>query len=567
MTDTAVQQPVMRRGNKSQQCANNKKKKGFNWNWKTWKLRNKIFSIIFLLLVIASIFFYFIPAHRAKQPLSFLIVGTDTDTYREQTYQGRKPKRTDAIMVATFNPKTYNVEITSIPRDTSVDYACTIENRDIRGPINEIYEVSGRKIDCLRKSVSNFLNIPIDYYALVDLSQLQQIIDSIGGIDVEVHAKDGGFCQVTTDVSKKYCFKNGEVEHMDGEEAVTYARFRKDSEKDYGRGMRQQQVISAMLSKITSEKKFNLTTISSLMSMVKTDVPPVLLAKYYSYCQNMSSVGKMVKGEIEPSKKVLPKAAWERIFTNMGMGGEKVNKENVAKVIELIKQRPEFNAAPLQLFFTNHQFFNDTQAGFYVTPEDQRYSISNALRKNLGLKEETPPEYKNQFGRFDLPTDEEAFLGDEPDYSNIPDENAKPEEQAKNKQDQKDQQSVNNKPIITGQDKYQINVGETFTPQLSANDPEDGPCQVYQVSSNLNNQVPGNYQVVYEAKDKEGNVSDRYIVYVTVVADNKPQQEKIFTDSQGRKILKDKNGNCYVITTDEHNNITSKEPLGECPVA
>lgn len=152
MTDTAVQQPVMRRGNKSQQSANNKKKKGFNWNWKTWKLRNKIFSIIFLLLVIASIFFYFIPAHRAKQPLSFLIVGTDTDTYREQTYQGRKPKRTDAIMVATFNPKTYNVEITSIPRDTSVDYACTIENRDIRGPINEIYEVSGRKIDCLRKS-------------------------------------------------------------------------------------------------------------------------------------------------------------------------------------------------------------------------------------------------------------------------------------------------------------------------------------------------------------------------------------------------------------------------------
>lgn len=570
-----TQQPMRRsdryiKNNKEknvQSNGENNKKWYKNWNWNTWSRKRKIWTTILLLLVIASFFLYFIPTQRAKQPLSFLIVGTDTDTYREENYSGRKPKRTDAIMVATFNPKTYNVEMTSIPRDTSVDYACKIDGRQVRGPINEIYEVSGRKIDCLRSSVSKFLNVPIDYYALIDMSQLQKIIDEIGGITVDVHAKDGSFCQVTTDVSKKYCFKNGDVEQMNGEEAVVYARFRKDSEKDYGRGMRQQQVISAMLSKITSEKKFNSATVGTLLSSVKTDISPVLLAKYYTYFKHMSNVGQMVSGQAKPGKGGLPNKAWERIFEKVDLKGQPVTNATINKAIETIKTKPEYVASPLQLFFTNHQFFNDTYAGFYVTPPNQREEISNALRANLGLKAETPKDYEYEFGRYDLPTDEEAFFGDEQHaLDTLPDENSIPENQP-----------TNNKPIITGPDQYQINVGESFTPQLSASDQEDGSVQVYLVSSNLNTSVPGQYQQVYEARDSQGNVSDRYIIYITVVGKQQEEQtppqaetipsDQVQQDNQGRYIYKDSNGTCWIVVDESGSGqFVKKQQLSECPI-
>ena len=568
MSDTTKQ--PLRRGQDNKKTTktktNNGKKSKFNWNWKTWKTRNKVFSIIFLLLLIASIFFFFIPNHKAKQPLSFMIVGVDSDAYREEEYSQRKPHRTDAIMVATFNPKTYNVEMTSIPRDTAVDYACEVQDMGykVRGPINDVYEASGRDINCLKKTVSNFLNVPINYYALIDMSQLEEIIDNIGGISLQVHAQDGSFCQVTTDVSKKYCFKDGEVEEMDGEEAVVYSRFRKDSEKDYGRGRRQQQVISAMISKITTEKKFNQATITSLLSMVSTDVDPVVLANYYTYFKNMSSVGKMVEGQQSPTKRVLPTKAWERIFEKVGINNPVVSNETVTQAINSAKANPEYVASPLQLFFTNHQFVNDTYAGFYVTPDEQRYEISNALRKNLGLKEETPKDYENEFGRPTLLTDEEAYFGEE-NWDHLPDENA-----SEQPVQQQEQTPVNNKPIITGPDQYTINVGEEFVPNLSATDKEDGAVSVYVVNSNLNNQIPGNYQIAYQAKDKDGNVSDIYIVYVTVVGNQNQESisaSEVVTDDQGRTIYKDASGVCWIVTDQSGSGFYHKvQKLEVCPI-
>lgn len=554
---------------KDNQEAKKDKKFKFNFNWKEWKLRNKIFSILFLILLILAIVFYFIPMHKAKKPLSFMFLGIDTDNYRQETYNDKKPHRTDAIMVATFNPSTYDVEITSIPRDTSVDYQCTIEDRKVRGPINEIYEVSGREVGCLRDSVSKFLNVPIDYYAIIDMSKLAKIVDDIGGIELQVHAQDGSFCQVTTDVSKKYCFKNGDVEQMMGEEAVAYSRFRKDSEKDYGRGRRQQQVISAILSKIASEKKFDIQTITKIMSSITTDIPPMVVAKYFSYFKHMSEVGKMVSGEINPSKKVLPNKAWKRIFELIEFNTSNVSNETVTEAIEKIKTMPKYAASPLQLFFTNHQFVNKTSNGFYVTPDDQRYEISNALRKNLGLSEETPPPFENPFGRYELLTDNEAYLEGigEDIINNLPDANQQEKQQAPSEPSSnvkpKAQEEINNKPTITGDKNYTIELGQNFTPNLSGNDVEDGRVDVVLISGNLDVNKPGKYTLVYQAKDSKGLVSDPYTITVTV-KEQKLDLNKVKTDANGNKYY-DNNGVCYKIIQNVDGSMKLGEKLNECP--
>lgn len=571
---------IMRRSNKNKKQVHETNKKKFNWNWFTWKLRNKIISIVLLIILLFGIFFIFIPTQRSKDALSFLIVGVDTDSYRTEEYNDKKPHRTDAIMVATFNPKTYDVEITSIPRDTSVDYMCSIQDREVRGPINEIYELSGRDIGCLRESVSNFLNVPIDYYALIDMSQLAKLVDSVGGIELQVHAQDGSFCQVTTDVSKKYCFTDGEVDQMDGEEAITYARFRKDSEKDYGRGRRQQQVISAILSKLADDKQMSITAVPTILDSIKTDIPPVLLANYYTYFKHMSQVGKMVSGEVEPKVSELPKAAWERIFKEIGLNESSVNESTVKNAINKIKTMPQYSASPLQLFFTNHQFVNDTYAGYYVTPDDQRYEISNALRKNLGLSEATPPEFKNEFGRYELPTDEQAYLeGIGQDYINsLPDANTTKGSSNTNTSSNSTTTSpsndtssnVNHIPVISGPDQYTISVGENFVPNLVATDTEDGNVNVNLVSGSVNNQVPGTYTLVYQATDSTGQSSQKYYITVTVVGNNQQTSSSAISPDQVKESSTgayiELSDGCYSVITNADGTYSRGNKLESCPV-
>ena len=397
--------------NQKKSKSNNKKikknKKGGKWNpfnWKTWQ---KILSIICILLLIFATIFYAIPKYKASKPLSFMVVGLDTDEFRDGQVNGERNSRTDSIMVATYNPNRSKIEMTSIPRDTSVDYQCTLQGRDVRDQINELYSISDNDLECLKDTVSNFLNVPIDYYVKVDMAQVETIIDTIGGVELEAFARDGSFCQYTTDSKNEYCFEDGEIVNMMGEEAMTYARFRKDSGKDYDRGRRQQQVVGAMMSKILSGN-MTLDTILGMFKLVETDIPIVMMHEYYKYVTKISEVVKMIQGKEEVNSKVLGKKEWLRLFEEVEYLETKVNDETVKGFIEKANEDPAIKVNPFQLFITNHQFENDKiNGGWYVAVPEERYAISNALRLNLGLKEETPPEYKNDFGRLEYPEDDE----------------------------------------------------------------------------------------------------------------------------------------------------------------
>jgi LCP family protein required for cell wall assembly len=360
---------------------------------------------------------WYIPTQASSKPLSILLVGTDIDQYRDEEYNGEKPERTDAIVVATFNPDTYKLEMTSIPRDTAVDYVCPTGLTDpmygevmpYRGPINDLYELSGKSMECLTATVENFLNIPIDYYVKFDLSEAEQIIDIVGGIEVTVHAADGSFCQYTTDSSKQYCFEDGETITMMGEEAMTYARFRKDSENDQGRGIRQQQVVTATLKKLL-EAGFDINLMQSIFAMVDTNMEPKLMYDYLIYFDNMSKVTQMVEGEIPVDVSLLPESAWLRIMNSAGYNAVLVNDSTVNGFIEYMNENKEKVS---EMFVINHQFYNEQYNGFFVATDEDRYEISNALRANLTLSEEEPKPYQYDLAKSGLPFDEDLNRGND----------------------------------------------------------------------------------------------------------------------------------------------------------
>ncbi|KPB05660.1 LCP family protein [Bacillus sp. CHD6a] len=178
------------------------------------------------------------PVEIKKEPFTVLILGI------ENYGSGGKGGRSDTIMVATFNPDDASMNLLSIPRDTLVD----ISGKDIRDKINHAYSYGG--LDMTVSTVEDFLEIPIDYYVTLDFDGFLNIIDTVGGVTVDVPFDFWDYKHGDWDT--KIYFEEGEM-RLDSDEALTYARMRKkDPRGDIGRTERQKQVVKALIDEINS---------------------------------------------------------------------------------------------------------------------------------------------------------------------------------------------------------------------------------------------------------------------------------------------------------------------------
>ncbi len=166
-----------------------------------------------------------------KDPVSILLVGVDE---REDD-----AGRTDSMLVLTINPQLNSTKIVSIPRDTRAELLDKSNSkRDRIDKMNHAYAFGG--IEMTMDSIENFLNIPLDYYVQVNMQGFEDIVDAVGGIDV--------YNEYAFELDGIYLSK-GE-HHLNGEEALQYARMRKeDPNGDFGRQERQREVISKVIQK------------------------------------------------------------------------------------------------------------------------------------------------------------------------------------------------------------------------------------------------------------------------------------------------------------------------------
>ena len=171
---------------------------------------------------------------------------------RANTFKGGKDL-TDTIMLASINTKDYRLGLFSIPRD----FLVTHNGRTVK--INSLYTYGLRDdvgTQYITDAVTTITGEPIHYYVLMDFEGFTKIIDILGGINIDVphHIKD------TRYPGPGYSYETFEVQpglqHFDGATALKYARTRHDSEGDFGRARRQQQVMQA-----TRNKAFSLGTI------------------------------------------------------------------------------------------------------------------------------------------------------------------------------------------------------------------------------------------------------------------------------------------------------------------
>lgn len=236
-------------------------------------------------------------------PISILLLGTDTGDL-DRTYKGR----TDSIMFMTLNPKAKATTLVSIPRDSMV----SIPGFESKFPqkLNAAYEYGNS--DTSIETISKWLNVPINYYATINMAGIQKIVDQIGGIDV------------VPPFSFNYegaSFIGGKKQHLNGFEALKFARMRYDDPNgDYGRQLRQRLVIEALLNKSKSVSTvLNTKLLKTASENVSTNFKTsevVTMAKSYTDSLNniktdhLQGTGKMVDGV---SYEFVPQSEKQRI--------------------------------------------------------------------------------------------------------------------------------------------------------------------------------------------------------------------------------------------------------------
>lgn len=201
---------------------------------------------------------------------NILLVGIDT---RERG----NLLNTDTIILASYNHKTQDVILLSIPRDLHVQI-----NPDVFWfqRINSIYVTyegkgEGKGLPRLREVVEEITGYEIQYHAMVDFKGFEQLIDSIGGIDVNVENSFTDYQYPEGNSYKKVSFQQG-PQHMDGKTALEYARSRhslQNSEgSDFARARRQQIVLSAVTERVSLSSLLDPKSLMNLFNVVQDNI-------------------------------------------------------------------------------------------------------------------------------------------------------------------------------------------------------------------------------------------------------------------------------------------------------
>jgi LCP family protein required for cell wall assembly len=186
-----------------------------------------------------------------SHPTTILLLGTDNSDLASRAGDDHS----DSIMLLRTDPSHHRLYFLSIPRDLQVAIPGGGTQK-----INAAYQLGGAALAI--KTIHDFTGLPINHVMVVNFGAFKDLIDAIGGIDVNVPKpiRSNRFdCPYKTQAQCEkwpgWRFEKGE-QHMNGQRALVYSRIRENvldpAETDVTRGARQQAVIDAVTSKLTS---------------------------------------------------------------------------------------------------------------------------------------------------------------------------------------------------------------------------------------------------------------------------------------------------------------------------
>lgn len=191
---------------------------------------------------------------KLTDPFSILLMGVDSEL---DGLDATASSNGDSLIVVTFNPNTSNITMLSIPRDSYVPIMCFKDQIE-----NKITHAAWYGTDCMKETVANFLDIPIDYYVKINFKGVVGLVDALGGISVDVPQE---VCTNNSSRNSFICVKAG-LQTLNGEQALVLARDRHSLvDGDLGREQNQQLVIMSIINKLKS-----MNSVDKIMNVLNT---------------------------------------------------------------------------------------------------------------------------------------------------------------------------------------------------------------------------------------------------------------------------------------------------------
>lgn len=319
-------------------------------------LRGTMISSVLFVLIIGSVILTYHNFLYAKQSTN-LEMKEDNPLHKTLAVFGvdEEGLRTDVIFVLNYNSVADKLSIISIPRDTKVDWTTEQQNlvRQQKGytvytsKINEMTSYLGMDFirDLTIYQIENLLDIQIDNYMIITLDAFRQIVDAIGGVDVEVPALDGNGLHYDDYYQDLHIHLDPGMQHLDGEAAEGLVRFRKGyAEGDVGRIRTQQLFLEAFMNKVMRPSMiFKIPSILNVLS--KTVVTDIKWSEAMSYIPYLRSIDKeslqchIVPGEGKyiggKSYYVIDHSALPQ-FMQTVIGEDKTNQVKKAKIDQTV---------------------------------------------------------------------------------------------------------------------------------------------------------------------------------------------------------------------------------------
>ncbi|MGM9849641.1 MAG: LCP family protein [Bacilli bacterium] len=296
------------------------------------------------------------------EPFTILLMGVDSENeeIKGSSFNG------DSLVLITFNPKTLNATMLSIPRDTYTPITCFAGQKK-----NKITHAAWYGESCMMSTIENMFDIDIDYYVKINFAGVVKIVDTLGGIDVDVPYS---FCEQNSkrEFGNSTVYVREGLQTLNGEQALALARNRHPwteycswewtnyNSNDFVRGQNQQLVIQGMLNKIKSINSVDTfyEMLNNISNSMETNMTTENILSFYNI-----------------AKDILLKNTSDTTDLSNLIGFERMYLSGYDQMI------------------VDYDGINDTGSGLslynFVPYRGSIEDISNAMKVNLGLKEET----------------------------------------------------------------------------------------------------------------------------------------------------------------------------------
>lgn len=204
-----------------------------------------------------------------KKITNILLVGAD----KRESW--KEAGRSDSVMILTIDQEHKQLKLTSLMRDLYIPIPGYGENR-----FNAAYSYGG--ISLLYQTIAQNFGIKVDGYAIVDFAAFKDVVNTIGGVEIEL--TDAEYKYLT----KAYAKTKGTVKevkpglnNMNGEQALAYTRIRQDAKADFGRTQRQRMVLQSIFTKVKAMPIGELLNLAEeILPSITTDLSNAEITSY-----------------------------------------------------------------------------------------------------------------------------------------------------------------------------------------------------------------------------------------------------------------------------------------------